>query len=172
MNVIEAIERRKSIRAYEDKPVENEKLLAVLEAARLAPSAGNMQEWRFVVVRDQATREKLMVASNHQLFVAEAPVVVACCAQTDGRVMRCGQVAYPIDVAIAIDHMTLAAVELGLGTCWIGSFYEDQVKEILAIPEEIRIVELLTLGYPAGPGRPRERKPLEEIVMYESWRND
>ncbi|MCK4349549.1 MAG: nitroreductase family protein, partial [Candidatus Krumholzibacteria bacterium] len=93
MNVIEAIERRKSIRAYEDKPVEDEKLLAVLEAARLAPSASNMQEWRFVVVRDQATREKLMVASNHQLFVAEAPVVVACCAQTDGRVMRCGQVA-------------------------------------------------------------------------------
>jgi len=169
MNVMEAIRERKSIRSYESRPVEEEKLQAVLEAARLAPSANNRQEWRYVVVRDQATRERLMVASNNQHFVAKAPVIIACCAQTDGRLLRCGQVAYTVDVSISIDHMTLAAVELGLGTCWIGSFYEDQVKEILGIPEEIRVVELLTLGYPAEPGRPRERKSLDEIVMYEKW---
>jgi len=169
MNVMEAIRERKSIRSYESRPVGEEELQAVLEAARLAPSANNRQEWRYVVVRDQATRERLMVASNNQHFVAEAPVIIACCAETDGRLLRCGQVAYTIDVAISIDHMTLAAVELGLGTCWIGSFYEDQVKEILDIPEEIRVVELLTLGYPAEPGRPRERKSLDEIVMYEEW---
>ena len=169
MNVIEAIRTRKSIRAYEDRPVEEEKLQAVLEAARLAPSANNSQDWRFIVVRNRSTRQKLMVASNSQRFVAEAPVVIACCAETDGRVMRCGQPAYPINVAIAMDHMTLAAVELGLGTCWIGSFYADQAKEILGIPEGIHVVELLTLGYPAERGRPRARKPLEEIVMYEKW---
>ena len=171
MNVIEAIQTRKSIRAYEDRPVEEEKLQAVLEAARLAPSANNSQDWRFIVVRDKATREKLMVASNSQLFVAGAPVVIACCAETDGRIMRCGHLAYPINVAIAIDHMTLAAVELGLGTCWIGSFYEDQAKAALGIPEGIRVVELLALGYPkhGDTGRPKSRLEMNEIVHWEKW---
>jgi len=169
MNVYEAIEKRRSIRAYQDRPVEQEKLDRILEAARLAPSASNRQEWRFVVVRDPETRNRLMKAASNQPFVAQAPVVIACCAQTDSHVMRCGQLCYPIDVAIAIDHITLAAVEEGLGTCWIGAFSEAEAKEILGIPEHIRVVELLTLGYPAEQPGPRRRKPLEEIVCYERW---
>jgi nitroreductase len=137
MNVFEAIKTRRSVRSYLDKPVEEDKLLRVLEAARLAPSANNYQEWRFVVVRDDVTRQKLMAAARGQGFVGQAPVVIACCAQTDGHVMTCGQKCYPIDVAIAIDHMTLVAVEEGLGTCWVGSFYADQVKQILGIPESV-----------------------------------
>lgn len=141
----------------------------MLEAARLAPSAKNFQEWRFIAVQDEKTRQKLMAAANNQGFVGEAPVVIACCATNTEYVMRCGQLCYPIDLAIAIDHMTLQAVEEGLGTCWIGSFYEDQVKSILGVPKDIRVVGLLTLGYPGDRIRPKNRLPLEQIVSFDKW---
>jgi nitroreductase len=83
--------------------------------------------------------------------------------------MTCGQPAYAIDVAIAVDHMTLAAVALDLGTCWIGSFYEEKVREIMGVPQEIRIVALLPLGYPAEEPGPRPRKSLDEVVAWEHW---
>jgi nitroreductase len=170
MDVYEAIRRRKSVRSYLDKPVEGEKLQRVLEAARMAPSASNRQEWRFVVVTDPQKRSRLAEEAAGQRFVAEAPVVIAACAQTDGKIMRCGLACYPIDVAIAIDHLTLAAAAEGLGTCWIGSFDPEAVRRILSIPEEIVVVELLPLGYPEDPKRVgKSRLPLETIVRYESW---
>lgn len=169
MNVMEAIKTRRSIRCYQDRPVEEEKLQQVLEAARLAPSSANRQEWRFVVVRNEETRRKLMKAARNQPFVGQAAVVIACCAQTDEHVMTCGQKCYPIDVAIAIDHMTLAAWELGLGTCWIGAFHADQVQKILGIPSELPVVELLTLGYPARVPEATSRLSLDEIVRHERW---
>jgi len=169
MNIYEAIGKRRSIRSYKDRPVEQEKLDRILEAARLAPSASNRQEWRFVVVRDPAVRKSLVQAAGNQTFVGEAPVVIACCAETDGHVMRCGQPCYPIDVAIAVDHITLAAVEEGLGTCWIGAFSEPEAKQILGIPERIRVVVLLTLGYPAHSPGPPSRKSLDEIICYDKW---
>ena len=153
MEVIDAIKTRKSIRAYLDKPVEEEKLDLLMQAARLAPSASNRQEWRFVIVRDAETRKKLIPAAGNQAFVGQAPVVLAACAETDGHLMTCGQACYPIDVAIALDHITLRAVELGLGTCWIGHFHEQEVKKILNIPDEIRVVELMPVGYPVDPAR-------------------
>lgn len=169
MAILPQIQKRYSVRSYQQKKVEKAKLLAVLEAARLAPSAKNFQEWRFVVVQDQAIRQKLMVAANNQAFVGQAPVVIACCATNAEYKMRCGQLSHPIDLAIAIDHMTLQAVEEGLGTCWVGSFYEDQVKAILGIPAEIRVVELLTLGYPKDIPHPKNRLPLDKIACYEKW---
>lgn len=169
MALMEQIRKRYSVRSYLDRPVEKEKLDTVLEAARLAPSASNVQEWRFVVVQDAETRKKIVPAANNQTFVGEAPVVIACCATNIEKVMRCGQIAYPIDVAIAIEHMALQAVEEGLGTCWIGSFYEDQVKDILGIPEDVRVVELLTLGYPADKPKPKSRVPVEKIACYDKW---
>jgi nitroreductase len=169
MDVIEVIKNRRSIRAYADKPVEREKIMRLLEAARLAPSASNRQEWRFVIVTDQKRRTALVEAANNQDFVAQAPVVIAACAETDGHVMRCGQLSYPIDVAIAVDHITLQAVAEGLGTCWIGAFYEEPVKKILGIPEKIRVVELLTVGYPAEPPGRTSRLPLDRIVRWETW---
>jgi len=114
-------------------------------------------------------RKKLVVAANYQAFVGEAPVVIACCGINTSYAMRCGQPAYPINLAIAIDHMTLQAVEEGLGTCWIGSFFEDQVKQILGIPADARVVELLTLGYPNDSPKPKSRAPIEQIVNYERW---
>jgi len=168
MDLFEAIRGRRSIRSFMDRPVEEEKLSAVLEAGRLAPSARNLQDWRFVVVRDPATRKRLAEAARNQEFVGQAPVVIAACGTSD-MVMTCGQPAYALDVTIAVDHMTLAAVSEGLGTCWIGAFYEDKVKEILGIPEQIRVVALLPLGYPAQAARPTPRKTLDEILAYERW---
>jgi nitroreductase len=172
MDVMEAIKRRCSVRSYQDRAVEKEKLEIILEAARLAPSASNRQEWRFIVVQDRNTRQRLMKAAKNQAFVAQAPVVIVCCAETDNHAMTCGQLCYPIDMAIAIEHMVLKATEEDLGTCWIGAFYEDQVKEILGIPGDIRAVELLALGYPDKPcPSHKDRLALQEIVMYEGWRN-
>ena len=170
MTVTEAIGLRKSVRSWAEKPVEEEKLRAVLEAARLAPSASNRQEWRFVVVRDEETRKALAKAARNQTFVGEAPVVIAACAETDEHEMACGQVSYPIDVAIALDHLTLAALEQGLGTCWIGAFSEPEAKKVLGIPEEIRVVELMPLGYPADPSpKKKSRKAFDEVVRWERW---
>ena len=169
MALLPQIKNRYSVRAYQKKPVEKEKLLAVLEAARQAPSAKNFQEWRFVVVQDEAMRRKLMAAANNQTFVGEAPVVIACCATNTEYVMRCGQLCYPIDLAIAIDHMTLQAVEEGLGTCWVGSFVEEQVKALLGIPKNIRVVGLLPLGYSADHIRPKNRLPLDQVACFDKW---
>ena len=171
MDVMEAIRERCSVRSYQNRAVEKEKLEKVLEAARLAPSASNRQEWRFVVVQDKDIRKRLAQAAKNQTFVGEAPVIIAACAKSDDHIMTCGQLCYPIDVAIAIEHMALKATEEGLGTCWIGAFYEEKVKEILGIPQDIRVVELLILGYPANPSSDhKDRLSIEEIVMYDKWR--
>ncbi len=169
MSVMQQIQDRYSVRRYEARPVEPEKLEAVLEAARLAPSARNVQEWRFVVVQDAEMRAKLVEAANGQKFVGEAPVVIACCAVDTNYVMRCGQSAHPIDVAIAIEHMALQAVEEGLGTCWIGSFFPDQVRALLNIPADILVIELLTLGYPADTAPSKNRAAMDDIVSHERW---
>jgi nitroreductase len=171
MGVMEAIRTRKSVRAYLDRPVETEKLERILEAGRLAPSASNRQEWRFVVVREPQTRQKLSAAvASPAAFIRKAPVILAACAETDGHVMQCGQLSYPMDVAIALDHITLAAVELGLGTCWIGMLAENQVRATLGIPDRIRVVAMLTVGYPADP-TPVEKKrlSLDRVAKYERW---
>lgn len=170
MDVINAIKTRKSVRSFLDKPIEDTKLNAVLEAGRLAPSAANRQEWRFLLVRDPETRKRIAMAAGRQKFVGEAPIIIVACAETDNKVMRCGQLSYPIDVAIALDHMTLAAVELDLGTCWIGNFDDQLVKKILGIPDEIHIVQLLPLGYPEDPSAiEKNRLPVEKIVKYDRW---
>lgn len=173
MNVLQVISKRYSVRSYDSREVEQEKLEMVLEAARLAPSASNRQEWRFVVARDADKRQALMEAARGQGFVGQAPVVIAACAKHDGHKMPCGQLCYPIDVAIALEHVALQAVEEGLGTCWIGAFDEDAAKEALGIPktDDVRVVQLMPLGYPADSPGPKSRLPLEEIVMYEQWRD-
>lgn len=171
MELKEAIAKRNSIRAYKDTPVPEEKLNAVLEAARLAPSGANKQEWKFVVVRNEEKKQDLAKATGGQAHVSQAPVVIAAVATETDFLMRCDVPAYPVDLAIAIDHMTLAAVDEGLGTCWIGAFSQEKAMDILRIPDNCRIVSLLTLGYPAEEGRPKTRKSLEEIVCYDSFRD-
>jgi len=169
MNVHDAIRNRYSVRAYQDRPVEQDKLLAVLEAARLAPSGSNRQPWKFVVARDARTRQALMAACGGQKFVGQAPVVIAAVGIMPDRIMKCQVPGDPVDVAIAIDHMTLAAVELGLGTCWVGAFDQDAVRRALGIPDSAKVIEVLALGYPADAPRPKARKAMDEIVCWEKW---
>lgn len=164
VDVFDVISKRRSIRKYVEIEVPENKLQRVLEAAQKAPSAGNRQEYRFIVVRDLATRERLVHAAADQGFLAEAGVVIVGCATNTERKW------HAVDVAIAVDHMTLAAHAQGLGTCWIGAFDEEAVKSILGIPAGVRAVMLLTLGVPAEEGRLRPRKTLEELVCYDRWR--
>ena len=170
MDVYEAIKARQSIRSFKAKDVAPDMISRLLEAARLAPSASNRQEWRFIVVRDPGKRKELAAAALGQKFVGEAPVVLVCCAETDNHEMACGQLCYPIDVAIAVDHITLCAAAEGLGTCWIGAFYESEVRKILGIPKPIRVVALLPVGYPekSSPAK-KNRISLKEIVKEERW---
>jgi nitroreductase len=169
MDVLECIRARRSVRSYKNQPVEEDKLKQVLEAARLAPSAANRQNWKFVVVRDAELRRQLARAAGGQGFVAEAPVVIAACATTTEHVMPCGHPAHLVDLAIAIDHMALAARGLGLGSCWVGAFDQAEVKKTLGIPDSAAVVELLPIGYPAAWPSARPRKPIEEVVCYDRW---
>jgi nitroreductase len=170
MDVFEAISKRRSIRKYKDTAIEADKLDKILEAARIAPSAANRQEWKFLVVKDKETRQKLVNAANGQNFVGEAPVTIVAISTESERVMPCGQYAYTVDLSIAVSFMILEATELGLGTCWLGAFNEDEVKKILNIPEEIRVPAMFTLGYADEDPISRPRKDLSDIVRYETYR--
>jgi len=168
MAVLEAIKKRYSCRAYLDKPVEAEKLQQILEAARLAPTAKNLQDWRFVVVTEKEKKQRLAEAANNQSFIAGAGAVIVACSMSD-YVMRCGQPVGPIDVAIAMEHICLQASALGLATCWIGSFYPEKVRPIANIPKDVTIIELLAIGYPADAQKQPSREPMERIVSFETW---
>ncbi len=168
--VLEAIKKRKSIRNYLNKEIPEDVLGEILEAARLAPSASNRQPWKFVVVQDKELRQQLMQISRNQRFVGEASVVIAGCATNVNHIMPNGVHSYPVDLAIALDHISLQAAESGLGTCWIGAFDQEKVKEILHIPKNVIIVCLMTLGYPAGYGFRSGRKPLEDIICYNNYK--
>jgi len=171
MDVFEAVQKRRSIRAYESTPVPKAVLEKILEAARLAPSAGNVQPWHFIVVTDAGKRERL-AESILVRFLKEAPVVIVGCGDH-----KASPKWFMVDVAIAMQNMVLTATSEGLGTCWIGIFNESKVKELLKIPEKFRVVALLALGYPREKfdiqGKIlhliRRRKPLEKMVSYEEF---
>lgn len=169
MDVFTAISNRRSIRKYLSKEVETYKIEKILEAGRLSPSAANRQEWKFVVVKDKAIKQQLMAAAHGQTSVEEAPVVLVGCAVDASAIMPCGQYTYTVDLSIAFAYMILEAQELGLGTCWLGAFDENAVKKALSIPEEVRVVAMTPLGYPAESPYARPRKPMKEIVSYEKY---
>jgi nitroreductase len=185
MYLFEAIRTRRSVRRFSDRPVEEEKLTAVLEAARQAPSWANLQCWRFVVVKNQLTREQLSDLSYVEAFfaprgyksnpakkgIAEAPVVIVACADPAQSGAIWEQPYYLTDVGIAAQNLMLASRALGLGTVFVGVFNEQAVRELLHIPSDLRVVGIFPLGYPReekseGPAR----KALSEIVFYELWR--
>lgn len=170
MKLIEEIVARRSIREYRPMPVEDEKMERILEAGRLAPTARNQQGWRILIVSDPLLKDRLVdEASPRQPFLKQAPIILAACALNPDYVMRCGHPAFLIDLAIVLEHIALQAVREGLGTCWIGSFDEDKAKLVLQVPAPVRIVELMSLGYPARLPDARERKPARELFKRGAW---
>jgi nitroreductase len=170
MDVSEAIKGRRSVRSYKNQEVENDKIEKILEAGRLSPSANNRQEWKFIVVKNTDTKKRLARAAMNQPFVGQAPVVLVACATESKAVMTCGHPTYAVDVSIAFAYMLLQAYELGLGTCWIGAFREDEVKSILGVPKDVRVVALSPCGYAATDAVARSRKRLDEITCFEMYR--
>jgi len=184
MEVLEAINSRRSIRKFLPKPVEEEKLQAVLEAARQAPSWANMQCWRFLVVKDPAAKKGISELSYVESFfapkgyktnpaaagLADAPVVIVLCADPNQSGVLWEQQYYMTDIGIAAQNLMLAAHGLGLGTVFVGVFDEAKLRPLLNIPSDIRIVGLFPLGYPpeVKKGGP-PRKPLAELLHYEKW---
>lgn len=170
MNVHEAIQTRRSVRAFRSAPVPEDVLERILEAVRIAPSAKNRQPWKLIVVTDPNKRTQLAAAAKNQRFVGQAPVVIAAVGLHPERVMSCGTLSDPVDVSIALDHLSLAAVEEGLGTCWIGAFDQEAAREILEVPDPLRIVVMMILGYPADTPGKKNRKPIGEILCREQFR--
>lgn len=172
MDFYELLKTRRSVRKFTDKVVEEDKLKRILNAARVAPSGKNAQAWKIVIVKDQSLKEQIVQASKGQKFLAEADCIIACCVDETEVYQGHGDymTSFAVDGAIALDHIILAAHYEGLGTCWIGAFYEDQVKEILGIPDPYRVVSMTPVGYPANQPKDRGRKPLEEIVTFDGWK--
>jgi nitroreductase len=180
MEFADVIKTRTSIRGYNDKPVEEEKLTYVLDCARRAPSWANKQCWRFIVVRSKDAIKELAKHCVFNRWVQTAPVVIVACADPSESGSHDDLLFYAVDVAIAVENLILAATDVHLGTCWIGAFNEQKIKEQLEIPKRIRIVTLIPLGYPSDKkgviatitrdlANGEKRKSLDEIVHYEHW---
>ena len=164
MEFYEVISKRRSIRAYKKDTVEDSKLSRILNAARLAPTAANRQPYSLIVVKDEKTKQRLKDAYSQEWFFT-APVIVCACALPDDAWKRNDGKGYvDVDVAIAMDHLILAASAEGLGTCWIAAFKPEVVREVLNIPDNMEPLVLTPLGYPETIPEPTFRKPLEEMV--------
>jgi nitroreductase len=163
------IQKRYSVRAYKPDPVDDSTLEKVLEAARLAPTATNRQAFQLIVVHTEGRAEELKRIYSRDFFV-EAPIVVCACGiPADNWVRKDGKNYNDVDVAIAMDHLILAATDAGLGTCWIGAFDAQAAKEVLGLPEGVEAIAFTPLGYPADQAPRKKRKDLSELIRYERW---
>lgn len=170
MNVLEAIKTRRSVRKYKPEIIPDTDLKKILKAAQLAPSAGNKQPWKFIVVRDKEMKRKLAEASRRQLWIADAAVVVAALAM-DKKDPSIYEKWAEKDVMTAVEHMVLSSWELGYGTCWIGAFDQRDVKKLLEIPEEMTVISLLPIGIPDQRPQPKKRKRFDEVFFEEKYGN-
>jgi nitroreductase len=168
MSFLDLAKKRHSVRGYQDTPVPEEALMTVLEAGRTAPSAANLQPWHFVVIRDEVSRKKFKPVYDRDWFVT-APVIIAVCLDTRAAWVRGDRKSYgDVDIGITVDHMTLAAADLGLGTCWIGAFNSAEARRVLKTPDNIEPMVLMPLGYPAAGAVPvKKRKDMSEILSWD-----
>jgi len=169
MDFSELVKSRYSVRAYRPDAVEDDKLQQVLEAARLAPTAANRQPFRLIVIRTAGRQAELRRIYDREWFVQAPLVICACGVPAENWVRMDGRNYNDVDVAIAMDHLILAAADLGLGTCWIAAFDPAAARQVLGLPDGIEPVALTPLGYPADQPRPKARRPLAELVRYEKW---
>jgi nitroreductase len=173
LDVFEAIKERRSIRSYTDEKVSEQDVERLIEAARWAPSAGNIQPWEFVVVKDMETKRKLSGAALNQTFIEKVPVVIVVCADvarsSRGYGSR-GEHLYSIqDTAAATENILLAAQQLGLATCWVGAFRENEVAKAVKAPRNLKPVAIVSVGHPAERQMIPQRRSFSEIVHYETF---
>jgi nitroreductase len=169
MEFQDLIKKRYSVRSYQSKPVEEEKLQMVLDAARMAPTAVNKQPFRLIVVKTKGRKEELEQIYPADWF-SQAPLVIcACTAKSESWTRRDGRNYVDVDTTIAMDHLILAATELGLGTCWIAAFNAEAARKVLKIPEDMEPILFTPLGYPDDKIGVKNRKKLDEFVIYYDW---
>lgn len=169
MEFLELAKKRYSCRAYKSDPIEDDKLQQVLEAARLAPTACNLQPFQLIVIHTMGREADLRRIYSSSWFT-QAPIIICACAiPSESWKRRDGKNYCEVDVTIAMDHLILAATNLGLGTCWIGAFNPDSAREILGLPDDVEPIAFTPLGYPQDSPGHKSRKSLNEIVRYERW---
>lgn len=175
MDLFEAIHKRRSVRRFKPDPVTAETLHRVLDAARWAPSAGNMQSAEFIIVRDPAIKQQLVGAALGQAFIAQAPIVIVACADTQRSAIKYGErgkILYSIqDTSAAVQNLILSAHDLGLSTCWVGAFFEDKVAEILGVPAGVVPMAIIPLGYSDSKPVSPPRSDLTEMIHFEKYGN-
>jgi nitroreductase len=169
MEFAELIRTRYSVRAYKPDPIDDDVLNQVLEAARLAPTAANRQPLQLIVIPTAGREAELRRIYNRDWFVQAPLVICACGIPAQGWVRNDGKNYTDVDVALVMDHLILAATELGLGTCWVGAFDPTAARQVLALPEGVEPIVFTPLGYPADRPKPKKRKALSELVRYERW---
>ncbi|WP_371367692.1 NADH dehydrogenase [Sporomusa rhizae] len=179
MKFLDLVQKRKSVRQYKEQMVEDDALRVILEAGRLAPSAANAQPWYFIVVKDAGQKEKIAEAYSpfNLTHYKSAPVFIVICGDHQKSWHRSddGKDHCDVDIAIAVDHMTLAAADLGLGTCWVCGFDPKKLSEALHLPQHVEPTAVLHVGYPATEltqGAPKNRRPLEEVVFWDGFQNN
>jgi len=172
LDVFEAFRKRKSSRSYADTAVTDDVLANIMEAARLAPSAGSVQPWHFIIVRDEEKRRRIAEGCRYGKFLSESPAVIIACGNK-----KASPRWYAVDTSIATEHVVLAAIALGLGTCWIGMFSEEEIRQMVDLPDQYDVVALLSLGYEKKKRdlwarilhAVRPRKKRGEIVSQETY---
>lgn len=179
--MIKEIATRTSTRKYNDTPVEQEKILLLIESARLAPSGSNTQPWHFIIVTSEETKDKIAKADNNQQWMTAAPVFIVCVADIRCRIKDGGDIYLDEncglpelkqiirDTAIAIEHILLEAESLGLSGCWTAWYSQKDMRPIMNIPDDKYVVGVVTIGYSDEARKSTPRKPLESIVRYEKW---
>lgn len=167
MDFIELAKKRYSVRAYKPIPVEYDKLEKILEAARIAPTAANRQPFQLIIIQTKGREEELLHIYNKPWFVQAPVIICACSVQSESWVRQNGKNYCDVDVAIAMDHLILAATELGLGTCWIGAFNAEEARRILKLPDDTEPIVFTPLGYPNDQPGDIMRKPIEDLVRYD-----
>jgi len=173
LDVFEAIRNRRSVRAFTSETVSEEEVKRLVDAGRWAPSAGNIQPWEFIIVRDAKIKRRLVIAALDQTFIEEAPVVIVVCADERQSSMGYGSRGLTLyclqDTAAAIQNMLLAAYTLGLGTCWIGAFHEEEARKVLKVPFDVRPIAIIPVGYPAEKPSAPPKRSIREITHYETF---
>ena len=166
MDYFELIAKRYSVRSYQSKPVESDKLAKVMEAAVIAPTAANRQPFRLIVIPTRGHETALRRIYSREWFLQAPLVICACAVRSEAWTRRDGKSYADVDTTIALDHLILAAHDLGLGTCWIGAFDPAAAREVLGLEPDLEPLAFTPLGYPADEWRPKQRRPAAELVRY------